>query len=154
MTPYGFTKAILEEAPIKLFNYGHYKRSFTYIDDIVEWVVRLIDQVPKVKGLNGTNGSNGNGNGTISDTPFRVLNLGHDESVDMLTFTRLLETKLHKDAIIQLLPPQPGELFETKADIGQLVALTGYRPRTTVEEGLDRLIEWYLSHVHIDQNVT
>lgn len=154
MTPYGFTKSILEETPIKLFNYGHYKRSFTYIGDIVEWVVRLIDKVPKAKVSNGSNGSNGNGHGAITDTPFRVLNLGHDESVDMLTFTRLLETKLHKDAIIQLLPPQPGELFETKADIGQLVALTGYRPQTAIDEGLDRLIEWYLSHVHIDQNVT
>lgn len=157
MTPYSFTKAILEENPIQLFNYGHYKRSFTYIDDIVEWVVRLINRHPDDNGSHGMNGNgNGheNGNKLTPATPFRVLNLGHDESVDMLTFTKLLETKLKKRAIIQLLPAQPGELYETRADITQLVALTGYRPQTSVDEGLDRLVEWYLNHIHIDQNVT
>lgn len=151
MTPYSFTKAILEESPVKLFNFGHYKRSFTYIDDIVEWVIRLVDKIP---GVMGTNGSNGNGQIHLHDTPFRVLNLGHDESVDMITFTKVLEEKLKKSAIIQLLPPQPGELFETKADIGQLVKLTDYRPQTSIDDGLDRVVDWYLSHVHIDQNVT
>jgi UDP-glucuronate 4-epimerase len=151
MTPYSFTKAIVEETPIKLFNYGNYKRSFTYIDDIVEWVVRLIEKAPLVAAAHP---QNGNGHHSYPATPYQLFNLGHDDSIDMVTFTRMLEKRLNKSAIIDLLPPQPGEIFETRADIGRLVALTGYEPQTTIEDGLDRVVEWYVSHVHVDQNVT
>jgi UDP-glucuronate 4-epimerase len=155
MTPYSFTKAILEETPIKLFNFGHYKRSFTYIDDIVEWVLLLIDKAPKVSKPHHLNGNgNGNGHHTHPVTPYQLFNLGHDDSIDMITFTRLLEEKLGKKAVVELLPPQLGEIHETRADISQLEALTGYSPQTTIEDGLDRMVEWYLSHVQVDQNVT
>jgi UDP-glucuronate 4-epimerase len=151
MTPYSFTKAILEETPIKLFNYGTYKRSFTYIDDIVEWVLRLIDKSPTVA---DGNAERKNGHNSNPLTPYQLFNLGHDDSIDMIAFTQLLEARLNKSAIIDLLPAQPGEIFETRADIGHLVALTGYKPQTTIEDGLDHMVDWYLSHVHVDQNVT
>jgi UDP-glucuronate 4-epimerase len=151
MTPYSFTKAILEESPIKLFNNGMYKRSFTYIDDIVEWVIRLIDKSPKLVSVQPVNG---NGHHRQLATPYQLFNLGHDDSIDMLAFTLLLEGKLNKSAIIDLLPPQLGEIMETRADISQLVALTGYEPKTTIEDGLDRMVEWYMNHIHVDQNVT
>jgi len=151
MTPYSFTKAILEESPIKLFNNGMYKRSFTYIDDIVEWVIRLIDKLPKLVSVQPVNG---NGHHRQLATPYQLFNLGHDDSIDMLAFTLLLEGKLNKSAIIDLLPPQLGEIMETRADISQLVALTGYEPKTTIEDGLDRMVEWYMNHIHVDQNVT
>jgi UDP-glucuronate 4-epimerase len=154
MTPFSFTKAILEETPIKLFNFGHYKRSFTYIDDIVEWVLRLIDKAPKVSKPHLNGNGNGNGHHAHPATPYQLFNLGHDDSIDMVTFTRLLELKLNKKAVVDLLPPQLGEIHETRADISQLEALTGYSPQTTIEDGLDRMVEWYLSHVHVDQNVT
>ncbi len=151
MTPYSFTKAILEESTIKLFNSGMYKRSFTYIDDIVEWVIRLVDKSPKIA---STYPLNGNGHHRQLATPYQLFNLGHDDSIDMLAFTLLLEGKLNKSAIIDLLPPQLGEIMETRADIGHLVALTGYEPQTTIEDGLDRMVEWYMNHIHVDQNVT
>ncbi len=153
MTPYSFTKAILEDSPIKLFNNGKYKRSFTYVDDIVEWVLRLIDKAPSVAQKHLQNG-NGNGHHAHSATPYQLFNLGHDDSIDMMSFTHLLERKLNKAAKVELLPPQIGEILETRADISQLVALTGYVPKTTIEDGLDRMVDWYLSHVHVDQNVT
>jgi len=154
MTPYSFTKAILEGSPIKLFNNGLYKRSFTYIDDIVEWVLRLVNKAPSIAPALNLNGNgNGNGHHTHSATSYQLFNLGHDDSIDMLMFTRLLENKLNKHAIIDLLPPQLGEISETRADIKRLVALTDYVPQTTIEDGLDRMVDWYISYVHVDQKV-
>lgn len=151
MTPYSFTKAIVEETPIKLFNYGNYRRSFTFIDDIVEWVLRLVEKAPKNAVFNHLNG---NSHHSLPVTPYQLFNLGHDNSIDMITFTQLLEERLGKKAIIDLLPAQPGEIFETRAAIGHLVALTGYEPQTKIEDGLDRTVEWYMRYVHVDQNVT
>jgi UDP-glucuronate 4-epimerase len=143
MTPYSFTKAILEKIPITLFNYGKYKRSFTYIDDIVEWIIRLVDMPPNHGTIDGFHGQS---DPIPSKTPYQLFNLGHDESIDMLSFTRLLEEKLDKRAKIRLVPPQPGEVIETLADISKVTQKTGYRPQTRLREGLDHLVDWYMDY--------
>lgn len=145
MTPYSFTKAILEDKPITLFNYGKYKRSFTYVDDIVEWVTRLIDKPPSKASMNVYKGINAP---QSEKTPYHVFNLGHDESINMINFTRLLEETLDKQAKIQLLPPQAGEVVETLADISKITDLTGYAPQTRLRSGLDRMVNWYLDYFH------
>jgi UDP-glucuronate 4-epimerase len=139
MALFRFTKAILEGAPIDVYNYGHHKRSFTYIDDIVEGVVRVLDKLP---------GPDPEWRGESPDpatgpVPFRVYNIGSNNAVDLLRYVEVLEQCLGRKANLNLLPLQLGDVPDTSADVSDLARDVGYEPETPVEVGVRRFVEWY-----------
>ncbi len=137
-----FTRAILEGKPLKIFNYGKMKRDFTYIDDIVEGMVRLIDRIPAPDpSWSGESPDPGS-----SYAPYRIYNIGNNKPVDLMYFIALLEKELGREAKKEFLPLQPGDVVETYADIDDLVRETGFKPVTAIEEGIARFVEWYQSY--------
>ena len=140
MAPFLFTDAILNDRPIKVFNNGKMKRDFTYIDDIVEGVVRILNNPPhankdwdRMKADPGT-----------SSAPYRVYNIGNSKPVDLMEFIETLEEKIGKTAQKEFLPMQDGDVPVTYADISDLINDVGFKPKTTVKEGIGHLVEWYL----------
>jgi UDP-glucuronate 4-epimerase len=127
MTPIIFSRAICAGEPIKLFNHGKYLRDFTYIDDVVDGVLKVL-LYPPVE---------------LPTPPFRIFNLGHNRPVEMQLFVQMLETLLGQKAQIELLPPQPTEMVETCADLAKIRAAVGYEPRVPLEEGLRRFVAWF-----------
>jgi UDP-glucuronate 4-epimerase len=135
-----FTKSILEGRPIPVYNYGKMRRDFTYIDDIVEGVVRVAERIPQP---NPEWGGELLGAGT-SSAPYRIYNIGNNNPVELDEFISILEEKLGKKAERILLPMQPGDVPATFADIEELAADTGFRPKTTLREGISKFVQWYL----------
>jgi len=135
-----FTKAILDGQPIKVFNHGHHKRSFTYVDDIVEGVIRTLDTVP---------GTNPDWNGMAPDpatsgvAPYRIYNIGNEQPVELLRYIEVLEDCLGRKAQMQMLPLQAGDVPDTEADVSDLIASVDYRPTVSVEDGVARFVDWY-----------
>jgi len=134
-----FTKAALEGRPIDVFNYGNMQRDFTYIDDIVEGVVRVIDNPAK----SNPNWSGQNPDPGTSSAPYRVYNIGNNEPVRLLDFIEAIEKALGKTIEKNMLPIQPGDVPSTYADVTDLVEELGYRPATPVQEGINRFVAWY-----------
>ena len=124
-----FTRAILEGRPIDVFNHGDMKRDFTYVDDIVEGVVRVVDKIATP--VDG------------SSVPHRVFNIGNNDPVQLLDFIGCIERKLGKTAQKRLLPMQDGDVPATYADITALDRWVGFRPSTPLQQGLDRFVDWY-----------
>jgi len=134
-----FTKAILAGNPIKVFNYGKMKRDFTYIDDIVEGVARVINKIP---------GADPAWNGDHPDPatsycPYRIYNIGNNQQEDLMHFIEVLEDCLGKKAEKEFLPMQNGDVPATYANVDDLVRDVGFKPTTTIEEGLRIFVEWY-----------
>src|SRR5579864_388902 len=132
MAIFKFCKAIHEGSPIEVYNQGQMHRDFTYIDDVVEGVVRILEQPPL--------GSRVEGDETGSPA-YRICNIGHNQPVELTKLIRLLEEKIGKRAIIRFLPMQPGDVPTTYADIDRLEQLVGYRPRISIEEGVSRFVD-------------
>lgn len=134
-----FTKAILAGEPIKVFNYGQHRRDFTYIDDIVEGIIRVLDRPaqsnPLWKGVNPDQGS--------SSAPYRIYNIGNNNPVELLDYIAALEAALGRTANKELLPLQPGDVLDTYADVEDLVNEFGYKPTTSVKDGVDQFAVWY-----------
>lgn len=147
MALFKFTKAILEDQPIEVFNYGHHRRDFTYIDDIVEGVVRSMDRIARP---NPDWDSNDPDPGT-SFAPYRLYNIGNQGPIELMRYIEILEERLGKTAEKLMLPMQPGDVPDTWADVEALVEDVGYRPQTPVEEGVNRFVDWYLSYYRNDQ---
>lgn len=139
MSLFMFTQNILEGKPIDVFNFGNHRRDFTYIDDIVEGVIRVIDQ-PATSNLNwqGDNPDPG-----TSLAPYRVYNIGNNNPVHLLTFIETLENCLGKKAIKNLLPLQLGDVPDTYADVSDLVNDFNYKPATLLVEGVSKFVAWY-----------
>ena len=134
-----FTKAILEGRPIDVFNNGRMQRDFTYVDDIVEGVVRIIDRPPQ-----GNAGwDSANPDPSSSTAPYKVYNIGNSSPVRLLDFIEAIEDELGKKAQKNMLPLQPGDVEATWADVDDLMADTGYQPATPVKEGIRRFVAWY-----------
>ncbi len=137
-----FTKAILEDKPIKVFNYGNHMRDFTYIDDIVEGIIRTLDNTaqpnPDWSGKNPDSGT--------SKAPWRVYNIGNQSPVKLMDYIETLEKHLGKTAEKELLPLQPGDVPDTYADVEALVKDVNYRPETTIDEGIGNFVKWYKSY--------
>jgi UDP-glucuronate 4-epimerase len=131
MAPMLFARAILAGQPIRVFNEGRMRRDFTYVDDIAEGVLRVLDR-PPVADADGA--------------PCAVYNIGNHEAVELTTFIALLERSLGRTAIREYLPMQPGDVEATYASIDRLAALTGFAPRTPLAEGLPRFVAWYLDY--------
>jgi UDP-glucuronate 4-epimerase len=134
-----FTRAILAGEPIDVYNNGRMQRDFTYIDDIVEGVVRVMDRVP---GPDPAWSGNDPDPGT-SYAPYRVYNIGNNRPVELLRFIQVLEEALGMTAQKRLLPLQPGDVPATCADVDDLMRDVGFCPATPIEEGIDRFVRWY-----------
>ena len=135
-----FTRAILAGEPIRVFNHGRHKRSFTYIDDIVEGVVRTLDRIPgKDPGWSGLAPDPA----TSGVAPYRLYNIGNERPVELLRYIEVLEECLGRKARMEMLPLQAGDVPDTEADVSDLVANVGYRPMVPVEEGVARFVDWY-----------
>jgi UDP-glucuronate 4-epimerase len=128
MAYFKFTKAIMEDRVIDVYNYGKMSRDFTYIDDIIEGVIRVLFAPPSEK-----------------TPPYRLYNIGNHQPVELLVFIEILEQILGKKAIKNLLPMQPGDVVSTYADIDDLVQDTGFRPNTSLEIGIRQFVNWYQS---------
>lgn len=139
MALFKFTKGILAGEPIPVFNNGNMVRDFTYIDDIVEGVVRVIDR--KATPNPGWDGMNPDP--ATSYKPYRVFNIGNNNPVKLTRYIEVLEECLGKKAVIDYLPIQPGDVPETYANTDALEEETGFRPMTTVETGIEKFVEWY-----------
>jgi len=140
MAPIKFTKSILEGKPIDVYNYGNHSRDFTYIDDIVEGVVRVMDNTATA---NDDWQADAPDPGT-SKVPYRIYNIGNQKPVDLMRFIELIEENVGKKAEKNLLPMQPGDVPDTWADTQDLAADVGYQPSTPIEEGVRNFVEWYL----------
>jgi UDP-glucuronate 4-epimerase len=145
MSLFMFTKNILEGKPIDVFNYGNHRRDFTYIDDIVEGVIRVIDKPAQA---NASWASENPDPGT-SLAPYRVYNIGNNNPVNLLAFIETLEKCLGKEAIKNLLPLQPGDVPDTYADVSDLVNDLGYKPGTLLETGIRNFVDWYKNFYRI-----
>lgn len=132
MAPMLFAKAISQNEPIKIFNNGNLSRDFTYIDDIVEGTIRVIDSMPKAEECE---------NGVA----YKIYNIGCSEPVKLMDFIKEMEQALGKEAIKEYLPMQKGDVFQTYADTTKLEQETGYKPQISLHEGITRFIEWYKS---------
>ncbi len=139
-----FTKAILAGEPIKVFNNGQMQRDFTYIDDIVEGVMRVTDKTatpnPAWDGASPDPGT--------SSAPYRLFNIGNNNPVMLTDFIGAIEKALGRTAERELLPMQPGDVAATYADIDDLIEAVDYRPQTPVQEGIDNFVAWYMEHMH------
>jgi UDP-glucuronate 4-epimerase len=142
-----FTRAILEGRPIDVFNEGRMQRDFTYIDDVVEGVVRVLAKPPAPDpAWSGDRPDPG-----TSRAPYRIYNVGNDRPIELLRYIEVLEECLGRTAKKNLLPLQPGDVVVTRADIDDLARDFGYRPRTTIEEGVHRFVDWYRTYYRVPE---
>ena len=137
-----FAAAIMEGRPIRLFNDGRMRRDFTYVDDVSEALVRLIERPPR--GEPGWSGEHPDP--ATSAAPWRVYNIGNNRPVEVLEMVRLIEQAMGRNAVRELAPMQPGDVPETCADVSDLAAAVGFSPRTPIEEGVRRFVDWYLDY--------
>jgi UDP-glucuronate 4-epimerase len=142
MAPMLFSKAILAGEPIRVFNHGDMSRDFTYVDDIAEGVVRILERVP----VGDPTWTSAAGDPSRSTAPYRLFNIGNSQPVRLLEFIRLLEEALGKKAKLEMHPMQPGDVPATYADVSALEREIGFRPSTPLEVGLRRVAEWYLAY--------
>ena len=145
MAPFLFTRAILAGEPIKLFNHGQHSRDFTYVDDIVAGVVGALDKVatpdPNFNPLAPDPGT--------GEAPWRVYNLGRGAPVKLIDYVKVFEQHLGREALIEMLPLQDGDVKDTAADIDAIRADIGYDPKVGVEEGIPRFLDWYRAYYQV-----
>jgi UDP-glucuronate 4-epimerase len=134
-----FATAIMEDTPIKVYNYGKHRRDFTYIDDVVEGLLRVLDR-PASPCFDW---NSSDPNPATSSAPYRVYNIGNNNPVDLMDFIKALEVSLGKTAVKEFLPLQPGDVPDTFADVDDLVKQFGYKPSTSVREGVESFALWF-----------
>ena len=139
MAPYLFTQNIFAGRPIKLFNNGEHMRDFTYVDDIVDGILRASDDIARPN----PDWDSANPDPATSSAPFRIFNIGNSKPVMLSDFIEAIEAALNKKAIRELLPMQPGDVPNTFADVSLIASSVGYRPQVTVREGVARFVQWY-----------
>lgn len=140
MAMFIFTKAILADQPIPVFNYGNMERDFTYVDDVVEGVIRVIDKIPQ------PGGNQAEIQGVKTTAPYQIYNIGNNKPVNLLYLIEVLENVLGKKAQKNMLPMQPGDLPITYANIDSLIADVGFKPSTPIEVGVEKFVAWYKSY--------
>ena len=145
MALFSFTKAILEGKPINVFNYGKMKRDFTYIDDIIEGVIRVIDKIPQPN----QNWSGNNPDPSSSKAPYKIYNIGNNKPVELLYFIEVIESCLNKKAQKNMLPIQPGDVPITYANVDDLMNDVGFKPNTSIEVGIKNFVNWYRDYYNI-----
>lgn len=139
MAYFKFVKAITEGQPINVYNWGKMKRDFTYIDDVVEGVIRVMHKPPQSNSSPSDNGATESN----SKTPYKIYNIGNNSPVELMTFIEVIERTLGKTAKKNLLPIQPGDVPCTYANVDELVKDVGFKPITPIDEGIKRFVQWY-----------
>ena len=139
MALFKFTKAILENKPLDLFNNGSMSRDFTYVDDIVEGLFLLKNKIPSKSSKEKLTCD-------VGYAPYSLLNIGSSSPIDLMSFVNIIEEKIGKKAILNPKPMQKGDVERTFADTDKLFELTGFKPKTTVVEGVSRFVDWYLEY--------
>jgi UDP-glucuronate 4-epimerase len=139
MALFKFTKAILAGETIQVFNHGKMVRDFTYIDDIVEGVMRVIDR----PAMPDADWSSAHPSPATSSAPYRIFNIGNNEPIELMRYIHAIEAATGKKAKMQMLPIQPGDVYATSADVTRLETLTGFKPQTNVEDGVAKFVGWY-----------
>ena len=145
MALFSFTRAILAGEPIPVFNHGHHKRDFTYIDDVVEGIVRVLDRPARPDPAFDP----ARPDPSASSAPYRLYNIGNGQPVDLITYIRTLEAALGRAARLDLQPMQLGDVPDTWADCTPLQRDTGYKPSTPVTEGISRFVAWYRDYYRV-----
>ncbi|MEM7768898.1 MAG: NAD-dependent epimerase [Cyanobacteria bacterium P01_A01_bin.37] len=145
MAAFKFTQAIIEGQPIDVYNYGKMSRDFTYIDDIVEGILRTLDTPAQ----GNTDWTGLDPDPSSSNAPYRLYNIGNNQPVQLLHFIEVLENCLGRTAEKNLLPLQPGDVLETYADVEALMNATGFEPKTSIEHGLQKFVDWYCKYYNI-----
>jgi UDP-glucuronate 4-epimerase len=140
-----FTKAILEDRPINVFNYGKMQRDFTYIDDIVEGVVRVMQRLPEPNAA----WSGDSPDPSTSYVRYKIYNIGNNQPVELLDFIQTIEKALGKTAVKNLMDMQPGDVTATYADVDDLIEDVGFKPSTPIDVGIARFVEWYKEYYSI-----
>lgn len=140
-----FTQAILEGKPIDVFNYGKMKRDFTYIDDITEGVIRVVDRIPEPN----PNWSGESPDPGTSYAPYKIYNIGNNQPVELLEFIAAIEKATAMTAQKNLLPMQPGDVPSTYADVDDLIRDVGFKPSTPIEKGIQKFVEWYKEYYRV-----
>lgn len=139
MALFKFTKGILEDQPIDIYNHGNMKRDFTYIDDIVDGVIRVMDRIPGAD----TRWDSDHPDPSLSFCPYNIFNIGNNNPVKLMDFIETLENHLGKKAIKNMMPMQPGDVPSTSANIDLLEEAVGFKPHTSIEEGIKQFVRWY-----------
>jgi UDP-glucuronate 4-epimerase len=145
MALFVFTQNILAGKPIDVFNYGHHKRDFTYVDDIVEGVVRAVEHVA----TSNSTWSGDDPDPATSRAPYRIYNIGNQRPIELMRYIEVLEQCLGRKAEKNLLPLQLGDVPDTWADVEDLAADVGYRPSTPIEVGVKRFVDWYVDYYKV-----
>ncbi len=147
MALFKFTKAILSNSKLQVFNYGKHKRDFTYIDDIVKGVLHVIDSPAQAdEKWDGAKPDSG-----TSNSPWRVYNIGNNSPVELLDYIQAIEYKLNLKAKKELLPLQPGDVPDTYADVTDLINDFNFKPETSLEEGINNFIDWYKNYYNVSE---
>jgi UDP-glucuronate 4-epimerase len=144
-----FTKKILEGKPINIFNHGDMERDFTYIDDIVEGITRVLMQAPNLD----LEWSGNSPSPASSSAPWRLYNIGSNRPVKLMDYVREIEKNIGKKAEINFLPLQAGDVVKSHADVDPLVNDFGYAPKYSVKYGIKNFVEWYLDYYHSSKNL-
>ena len=147
MALFKFTEGILKGKPIPVYNRGEMVRDFTYIDDIVEGIVRAIDRPPSLD-----SGHENKNDTAAHTTPYQIYNIGNGHPIPLMRYIQALEKALGKKAQLELLPMQPGDVRATEADVSRLVSDLGYRPQIDVETGVRRFVEWYCDYYGVQRS--
>jgi UDP-glucuronate 4-epimerase len=145
MSLFLFTQKILAGEPIDVFNYGNHRRDFTYIDDIVEGVIRTLDKVATPNPA----WSSDNPDSATSQAPYRLYNIGSNNPIELLRYIELLEENLGMKAERNLLPLQPGDVPDTYANVNSLIEDVDYQPSTPIEVGISRFVDWYRDYYEV-----
>ena len=143
MSPWLFTDAMLAGRPIKVFNHGRMQRDFTFVEDIAEATVRVLDAVPTP---DPGYVHDADANPAMSHAPYRIFNVGNERPVELLHFIGVIEQALGREAVKEFLPMQPGDLAVTRADVSALRTAIGYTPDTPIEVGIPRWVDWYRTY--------
>lgn len=137
-----FTNAILNDKPIKVFNNGNMQRDFTYIDDIVEGVIRVMEKIPAAD----PKWSSDAPNPSSSCVPYKLYNIGNNQPIALMKFVHAIEDAIGKKAVIDYLPMQPGDVPATYADVSDLTADIGFKPSTSIKQGIQSFVDWYMDY--------
>uniref|UniRef100_A0A7C4TDM3 NAD-dependent epimerase n=1 Tax=candidate division WOR-3 bacterium TaxID=2052148 RepID=A0A7C4TDM3_UNCW3 len=140
-----FTKSIMEGKPIDVYNYGNMERDFTYIDDIIEGIIRLIEKVPKPN----LNWRGEDPDPSSSFAPYRLFNIGNNNPVKLNRLIEIIEECLGKKAVKNFLPVQPGDVLKTYADVDDLMKEIGFKPHTPIEEGIEKFVAWFKNYYNL-----
>ncbi|HDX9671104.1 TPA: NAD-dependent epimerase [Bacillus cereus] len=132
MAYFSFTKAIMDGKPIKVFNNGDMYRDFTYIDDIVDGIIKLLENSPVLNN---------------KELPYKVYNIGNNKPVKLLDFIQAIESAVGKEAVKEYYPMQPGDVYQTYADVSDLINDVGFKPDTSIYEGISKFVKWYINNV-------